>query len=192
MLEPVHLLVALSEGPGSTSHLLQIPNVPRALRAAAFGALGPMGNHVHADWRATTVTWSAEHWAEREGRQASCAHLLVALAEQADPDVIAACRSTGVDLDETCAHALTELGWTRGHIPALEHLYPAGTGDRPPLPVDELPADAWGRAPDPTTRVCPSRGSGTAGSWARSEGSREMRRGAAPIVTTSPTTPGTR
>jgi len=153
VLEPAHLVVALSEGQGSCARLLRVPNVPRALRTAAFGELGPMGNGARSDWRSITLMSSAEQWAAAAGREATTAHLLIAIAEQADPDVIAACHAAGVDLGRARTGALNELGWNGERIPALQCPIPAGTMDRPPLPIDELPVGAWADLQDRLPRL---------------------------------------
>jgi hypothetical protein len=137
-------LVALSEDDGPASRLLTTPHVPGGLRAVVLGDLAPTGSTLRWDSDALQVWNSANQWALDDNMRVAPEHLLVALAEQADPDVVAACAAAGVDLDRARARAVTELGWAREREVALVRSgFPAGTGDQPPLPVNQLPADAW-------------------------------------------------
>jgi len=143
ILKPVHLFVALVEVPDAASRLLALRDVPGGVRAAVFGDLGPIGDGARIDWRAATALSSAKHWSELDGVTPTPAHLLIALADQGDPDVVMACDRLGVDLADARARAVAELGWSDDRIYVLECPWPAGTVDRPPLRVEELPNGPW-------------------------------------------------
>jgi Clp amino terminal domain, pathogenicity island component len=143
-LGPLHLLVALSEDDGPALRLLTAPHVPGGLRAVVLGDLAPTGSTVGWDSDALQVWNTANQWALDDSTRVAPEHLLVALAEQANPDVADACATAGVALDRARTVAMTLLGWNDGRTLALvKSGFPAGTGDQPPLPINQLPANAW-------------------------------------------------
>lgn len=82
--------------------------------------------------------------ARRLGDLPSPAHLLVALLDQGTPEVAEVLALAGLDPAELRAGALAAIGAPADLAPVpLPPLPPAGTFDRPPLPVQELDARAW-------------------------------------------------
>jgi hypothetical protein len=82
-------------------------------------------------------------WGGR-GEPVAVEHLLVALLDQADPGVVEVMRRAGVDANQARVVALRRIG-ARVDEPkvARPQLTAAGTMDRPPLPLSQLPAEAW-------------------------------------------------
>jgi hypothetical protein len=150
MVGPLHLLVALSESDGDAAALLR-PGVTGGLRSIVFADLESMGTGAMVDFRARQITGSAQQWAAADNTKVSPAHLLVALAEQAAPDVVDACTTAAIDLAAARDCALHELGWS--HPRMLEPLEPAGTMDRPPLPLSDLPEAVWAELRDRQRRL---------------------------------------
>jgi hypothetical protein len=71
-------------------------------------------------------------------------HLLVALLDQGTPEVLAALSRAGLDPATVRRAALAAIGAAAGEARiALPPLTPAGTLDRPPLPVADLDGRAW-------------------------------------------------
>jgi len=147
-LTPLHLLVALSED-DAVALLL---DTPVDLRAAVFGDLGPPGPNWHAGYWTFQPLNSAKEWAGDEQRFTP-EHLVVALIEQADPDVVAARVKAGIDLNQVRQRVLIALGWDEANVPPLATMPPAGTAGRPPLPLSELPADVWAELVDRQQRL---------------------------------------
>jgi hypothetical protein len=68
----------------------------------------------------------------------------VALIDQGDPEVVAAISSAGLDMRALRAMALNLLGVPDDLRPiAMPRLTPAGTLDRPALPLSDLDKTAW-------------------------------------------------
>jgi hypothetical protein len=159
---PVELLVGISEGDGPAARALD-PGAGRSLRAvvAAESALGPGAPDIHG--QAQGAAWSrarglgqfmapghlqaqqaALSLAESRGQQAAPGHLLVVLLDQGTPGVVQALSRARLDPAEVRLAALSAIGAPADEPPvAIPPLGPAGTMDRPPLPVAELDARAW-------------------------------------------------
>jgi hypothetical protein len=72
------------------------------------------------------------------------AHLALALIDQADGEVIELLNDAGIDPASVRAVALEMLGAPANFVLLpMPAFCPAGTHDRPPLPIDELDQPAW-------------------------------------------------
>jgi hypothetical protein len=80
-----------------------------------------------------------------ERREAAGAgHLVVVLFDQRSIPVADVLGAAGVDASMLRGRALAVIGLHADHPPvALDPLPPAGTSNRPPLPLSALPAEAW-------------------------------------------------
>jgi Clp amino terminal domain, pathogenicity island component len=137
---PVHFLVGISDGDGPAAHALRAGR-GRLLRevVAAMPAATNSAAHLHMP-----VQEAAGSLAEARGQQPSPEHLLVALVDQGDPEVLAALRLAGLDAAAVRVTALAAIGATADEPPLrLATLTPAGALDRPPLPVADLDPRAW-------------------------------------------------
>jgi hypothetical protein len=144
-LGSVELLVAVSEASGPAAAALR--SEPLGLRAVAFGQDSrPLGSGSASDFHAMQIMGSVREWAVGENRLVSPEHLIVALADQANGDVVALCDSARIDLRRARGNALAVLGWSLQQVPSLAPLIPAGMMDRPPLPIADLPEAAWAEA----------------------------------------------
>lgn len=137
---PVHFLVGISEGHGPAAQALS-PAQGGSLRAIVTARGGAVNSasylHMQAQGAATSL-------AESRGQQPSPEHLLVALVDQGEPEVKAMLNLAGLDRAEVRRRALTAIGGTGDEPPlAFPALDPAGTLDRPPLPVADLEHRAW-------------------------------------------------
>ena len=82
--------------------------------------------------------------AASRGQPASPEHLLVALLDQGTPEVTGLLSQAGLDPAAVRRAALAAIGAPAGLPPIpLPALTPAGTLDRPPLPVADLDTRAW-------------------------------------------------
>jgi hypothetical protein len=113
-----------------------------SVRAAVATGAVPDGGSM---WLHMQAQQTARAWANSRGEQVQPEHLLVALLDQNAPDVWEALQLTGIDAARVRRDALQAIGVSE-ELPtlALSEPTPAGTLDRPPLPIDELPADVWG------------------------------------------------
>jgi hypothetical protein len=137
---PVHFLVGIAEGDGPAAAALR-PADGRPLRAIvtdlAPGA-DPAGYlHMQAQQGATSL-------AAARGEPPGAEHLLVALLDQGTPEVLDVLSRAGLDPAAIRAAALAALG-APADLPriALGPTTPAGTLDRPALPVADLSPRAW-------------------------------------------------
>jgi hypothetical protein len=151
LVGPLHLLVALSEDEGAAAALLRPAGVTGGLRGIVLADREPMGNSAMSDFRAVQVMGSAQQWAAADNAPVTPEHLLVAVAEQADPDVVAACAANRIDLSGARQRALEALHWSS--VPPLAPATPAGTMDRPPLPLGSLPEAVWAELLDRQRRL---------------------------------------
>ncbi|MGH9128869.1 MAG: Clp protease N-terminal domain-containing protein [Acidimicrobiales bacterium] len=79
------------------------------------------------------------------GDTAGPAHLLLAVIDQAEPEAIALLTRAGLDTGAVRSVALESLAAPPDLPPiSIPPLPPAGTDDRPPLPVGQLDPRAWG------------------------------------------------
>ncbi|MGO9874619.1 MAG: Clp protease N-terminal domain-containing protein [Acidimicrobiia bacterium] len=138
---PVHFLAGIAQGEGPAAEALGI--TPRmSVRAAAAACAVPDDGSM---WRHVQAQQTARAWADSRSEQVQPEHLLVALLDQNAPDVREALQLTGIDAARVRRDVLQAIGVSEA-LPtlALSAPTPAGTLDRPPLPIDELPADVWG------------------------------------------------
>jgi hypothetical protein len=85
---------------------------------------------------------TARRWAGDDPLRSD--HLLVAVIDQANPEALAALARAGLEAGAVRSAALGLIGVSTD-LPrlAIPPLPPAGTVDRPPLPVEELDPRAW-------------------------------------------------
>jgi len=87
---------------------------------------------------------AANRFASERGEATSAAHLLLAVLDQGDLDALEALSHAGLDFAAVRQAALEALGAPEDlPLIAMPPLTPAGTADRPPLPVALLDARAW-------------------------------------------------
>jgi hypothetical protein len=137
---PVDLLVGISEGDGPAAAALD-PGAGRSLRAvvAADSALRTGAGYLHMQ-----AQGAARSLAESRGQRLAPWHLLIALLDQGTPEVLQALSRAGLDPAEVRRKTLSAVSVPAGLPPvAMPALDPAGTMDRPPLPVADLDARAW-------------------------------------------------
>lgn len=137
---PVHFLVGISEGTGCAAAALD-PGAGRSLReiVAAAGELGDRAGYLHLQ-----AQEAARSFAAASGHAPAAEHLLIALIDQATPEVLQALNLAGLDNATVRATALAGIGMDADMPPiAMPALAPAGSLDRPPLPVADLDQRAW-------------------------------------------------
>ncbi|HEY2508626.1 MAG TPA: Clp protease N-terminal domain-containing protein [Streptosporangiaceae bacterium] len=146
---PVHFLVGIADGDDAAARALRPaaralrPADGRSLRAVVAEQSARAGGapaaylHMQAQQGAR---WLADH----HGQPPAPAHLLVALIDQGTPEVTDALGRAGLDPAAVRRSLLAELGLPADEPSvAFEPVTPAGTLDRPPLPVAELDPRAW-------------------------------------------------
>jgi hypothetical protein len=138
---PVHLLAALAELDGPISAALQPP---------AGGALftrpsdPPSFHGGAASYLIVQTQEAAAHLAIQRGETVGPEHLLLAVIDQADPEAMALLSQAGLDVGAVRRAALVILRASSDLAPIpIPPLIPAGTMDRPSLPVSELDPRAW-------------------------------------------------
>jgi hypothetical protein len=134
---PVDFLVGISAGQGPAAAALglsvrAVASDPGGIRAEGAGFL-----HMQAQGAALAL-------AATRGQQPAPEHLLIALLDQGTPEVVKTLRRAGLDPAVIRRAALAAIG-APADEPAIPMpaLTPAGTLDRPPLPVTDLNARAW-------------------------------------------------
>ena len=138
---PVDFLVGLSEGQGPAAAALD-PGHGRSVRSAASAAGGIRLEgagylHLQAQGAATAL-------AAARGQPLDAEHLLIALLDQGTPEVIETLGRAGLDPAAVRRAALAAIGAPADEpVIPLPALIPAGSMDRPPLPVVDLNARAW-------------------------------------------------
>jgi Clp amino terminal domain, pathogenicity island component len=145
---PVHLLVGIAEGDGPAAAALD-PGPGRSLRGAVTADIGvPDGDiaeapHGRPGHRQMQAQGAAMALAESRGDRVGAEHLLIALLDQATTPVLEALSRAGLDPATVRQAAATAIG--APELPPIElpAPTPAGTMDRPPLPVSELDERAW-------------------------------------------------
>ena len=142
-VNPAHLLAAVLEVSGPLGEMAGV--APTASTQKADGGGGPAPEALaHYDTMARQAIGSAGAWAGRRGTRAGPEDLLVVLVDQHSPSVVAALARMGPDAPRLRPAALRLLGLPGGYGPvALEPLPPAGTTDRLPLGIEDLPPEAW-------------------------------------------------
>ena len=137
---PAEFLVGISAGQGPAAAALD-PGSGRSLReiaeASATAAGGAGYLHMQAQEAATSL-------AAARGQPVAPEHLLVALLDQGTPEVADLLNRAGLDPAAVRRAALAAVGVPADLPPIpLPVPAPAGTLDRPPLPVADLDARAW-------------------------------------------------
>jgi hypothetical protein len=138
---PAEFLVGISEGRGPAAAALG-PGPGRSLREVAAAGGSPAGEgagylHMQAQEAATSL-------AAARGQPVGPEHLLIALLDQGTPEVASLLSQAGLDPAAIRRTVLAAIGAPADLPPIpLPALTPAGTLDRPPLPVADLDARAW-------------------------------------------------
>ncbi|MHB8504962.1 MAG: hypothetical protein ACYDEN_04475 [Acidimicrobiales bacterium] len=138
---PVHLLAALAELDGPISDALSPPGGgPLLARRVDPPPFRGGGSH----YLMAQTQQAAQGLASRRGETPRPEHLLVAVIDQADPEVLDLLTRVGLEVGALRVAALALLGAPADSPPApMPPLTPAGTLDRPPLRVYELDPRAW-------------------------------------------------
>jgi hypothetical protein len=138
---PVHLLAALGNVESSVSAILDLPFRVAFVPGSTSTAQRRGGR---ASFVVMQTQGAAIRFASERGETASAEHLLLAVLDQGEPEALESLRLAGLDLMAVREAALASLGAPRDLPPmAMPPLTPAGTLDRPPLPVEQLDARAW-------------------------------------------------
>jgi hypothetical protein len=136
---PVHLLVGISEGAGPAAAALSADRPLAEIVAAAGHALTDGATYLHMQ-----AQGGARLFAASLGQRVGAEHLLIALLDQGTTEVLQALGQAGVDPATVRRAALASIGAPDGQpLLTLPPLTPAGTMDRPPLPVGQLDDRAW-------------------------------------------------
>jgi hypothetical protein len=137
---PMHFLVGVAEGDGPGASALS--GSGRSLRdvvTAERAGLGQGSTHLNGQ-----LQGAARSFVEQLGMAPAAEHLLVAVLDQGTPQVLTVLAVAGIDPVAVRAAALAGLGVDPDLPPiAMPPLTPAGTFDRPPLPIADLDARAW-------------------------------------------------
>ena len=137
---PVEFLVGIAGGSGPAAAALQ-PDGGRSVRAVAAATAGAAEGagylHMQAQQAAMSLAAVLDQPPEPE-------HLLIALLDQATPGVAETLSRAGLEPATVRRAALAGAG-APADLPslAMPALAPAGSMDRPPLPVSSLDARAW-------------------------------------------------
>jgi hypothetical protein len=137
---PVHLLEALAELDGPIGVAL-VPGGGARLFPARTAAKARGGRNGYVCMQ---TCGAARAFAVQRGETPGPEHLLVAMVDQADPEAMGVLNESGIEIGRLRDQAVRVLG-ERGDLTsiALPPLIPAGTMDRPPLPVEDLNPPAW-------------------------------------------------
>jgi Clp amino terminal domain, pathogenicity island component len=138
---PVHILAGISEGDGAAAAALD-PGAGRSLREVVAAADRPAGNA--AGYLHMQAQGAARSLAGGRGQRPEPEHLLIALLDQGTPEVLAALSAAGLDPAAARQAAVSAIGAAAGLPPVpMPQRTPAGTLDRPALPVSDLDRRAW-------------------------------------------------
>ncbi len=139
---PVDFLVGIAEGEGPAAAALR-PADGRSLRAVVTD-MGRGAGRSPAGYLHMQAQQGAMSLAAARGEPAGAEHLLVALLDQGTPEVLDALSRAALDAAAIRQAALAALG-APADLPtiALGPTTPAGTLDRPALPVADLNPRAW-------------------------------------------------
>ncbi len=139
---PVHFLVGIAEGEGPAAAALR-PADGRSLRAIVADQ-GRVANGSPAAYLHMQAQQGAMSLAAARGEPVGVEHLLVALLDQGTAEVLDALSRAGLDAAAIRQAALAALGVPADLPPIpLGPATPAGTLDRPALPVADLSPRAW-------------------------------------------------
>jgi hypothetical protein len=138
---PVHVLEALSHDEGPASAALVSLRGPAVFNRPAHRRPVHGGR---ASFLVMQTQEAATRFASERGEAMGPDHLLLAVLDQKDQEVLAALDKAGLDPAAVRRVVLDALGAPRD-LPAISMppLTPAGTMDRPPLTIDDLNAQAW-------------------------------------------------
>jgi hypothetical protein len=134
---PVHFLAGIAEGSGPAAAALGTGPGP-SVREVVGSIPGDGAGYLHMQAQEAAVTL-----AESLGQRAAPEHLLVALLDQGTAEVRQALDRAGLDSAAVRRAALAAIGAPDRPPLALPPLAPAGTMDRPALPVADLDERAW-------------------------------------------------
>lgn len=138
-----HLLAAVLEVSAPLGEMAAVAHAPASKKARPDDEPAPE-TVVPYDRMARQAIDSAAAWATRRGTRAGPEDLLIVLVDQHSPAVVAALARMGPDSDRLRKAALRILDLPDEYGPvALEPLPPAASTDRPPLGIEDLPADVW-------------------------------------------------
>lgn len=127
----------MGRSPTLSARLAAAPYFPVPLIVCQFTGAAP------ATWSGKTQQ-AASRLASERGETAGPEHLFLAVLDQADPEAVGLLTRAGLDPAAVRKAALDLLGAPRDLPPIpMPPLTPAGTLDRPPLPVGELDLRAW-------------------------------------------------
>ena len=138
---PVHFLVGISEGSDPAAAALGTGPGPSLRDVVAASGVAPGGGagYLHAQAQQAALLL-----ARTIGQSPGPGHLLIALLDQGTTEVVQALARAGLDPGAVRQVALAAIGAPAGQPPiTLPALTPAGTQDRPPLPVADLDRRAW-------------------------------------------------
>lgn len=141
LCRPVHLLAALAEGDGPIADIVRSPGGGFLLARPAAPLLFHGGgcNYVVAQAQEAVHRLTSER-----GETAGPEHLLLVVLDQAEEEAMDLLTSVDLDPAVLRAKALSILGAPSDLPPVtMPPLTPAGTMDRPALPVKELDQRAW-------------------------------------------------
>jgi hypothetical protein len=139
--DPADFLVGLAAGDGPAAAALD----PRSgltladIAAVSGGPARERGGYLHMQAQEAATSLAAAR-----GQPVAPEHLLIALLDQGLPEVTGLLSRAGLDPAAVRRAALTAIG-AAADLPPLPPpaLTPAGTLDRPPLPVADLEPQAW-------------------------------------------------
>ncbi len=137
---PVDFLVGISEGHGVSAAALD-PGQAQSLRV--FAVL-PDNPEEGAAYLHLQIQGGARLLAASLGQDLDVEHLLIAVLDQGEPGVLQTLSQAGLQPATVRRKVLAAIGAPADQPPiSLPALAPAGSMDRPPLPVTELDARAW-------------------------------------------------
>lgn len=141
LCRPIHVFGALAEGDGPVAVALRSgeggPVLPRPVNP--LPARGGSASYLVGQ-----TQQAARLLAKHRGVAVAPEHLFLAAIDQGDPEAVAALSRAGLDVATLRTTALAVLA-EPSDLPLIEMppLIPAGTMDRPPLPVSALDSRAW-------------------------------------------------
>jgi Clp amino terminal domain, pathogenicity island component len=134
---PVHFLAGIAGGSGAAAAALDTGQGP-SVREVVAAIPGDGAGYLHMQAQGAAVAL-----AESLGQRAGPEHLLTALLDQGTPEVRQALDRAGLDAATVRRAALAAIGAADRPPLVLPPLPPAGTMDRPALPVADLDGRAW-------------------------------------------------
>jgi Clp amino terminal domain, pathogenicity island component len=140
LCRPIHILAALAETHGPISDALNMNGDTSLLPKLADP---PTVHGGGASYLAMQTQQAASQLASGRDETVGAEHLLVAVIDQREPEAMAALSQGGLDSGALRHVAVTILGAADLPVIVMPPLTPAGTVDRPPLPVDQLDPRAW-------------------------------------------------